>query len=89
MAKGGKRNQGANGAVYFLADAAGRKRMKCKPLSNIHRGDYVIARVVYETSVNACFILAAGDEMAERAWRHLKQKSIRDLDRDFYIADER
>lgn len=53
------------------------------------RDCYVIARVIYETSVNACFILAAGDEMAERAWRHLKQKSLRDLDRTFYIADEK
>jgi hypothetical protein len=50
---------------------------------------YVIARVIYETSVNACFVLAAGDEMAERATRHLKQKSLRDLDRTFYIADEK
>jgi hypothetical protein len=53
------------------------------------RDCYVIARVVYETSVKACFILAAGDEVAERARRHLKQRSLRDLDRSFYIADEK
>lgn len=53
------------------------------------RDCYVIARVVYETSVNACFLLAAGDDMAARARRHVKQKSLRDLDRTFHIADEK
>ena len=53
------------------------------------RDCYVIARVVYETSVNTCFLLAGGDEVAERAWRHMKQKSLRDLDRSFHIADEK
>jgi hypothetical protein len=53
------------------------------------RDCYVTARVVYETSVNACFLLAGGDEVAERAWRHMKQKSLRDLERSFYIADEK
>jgi hypothetical protein len=53
------------------------------------RDCYVIARVIFETSVNACFLLAAGEEMAERAWRHVKQKSLRDLDRTFHIAEEK
>lgn len=53
------------------------------------RDCYVIARVIYETSVNACFVLAAGDETAARAIRHVEQKSLRDLDRTFYIADEK
>jgi Family of unknown function (DUF5677) len=53
------------------------------------RDCYVIARVIDETTVNACYLLAGGDEMAERAQRHMKQKSLRDLDRSFYIADEK
>lgn len=52
------------------------------------RDCYVIARMVYETSVNTCFLLAAGDAAAKRALRHMKQKSLRDLDRTFHIADE-
>ena len=52
------------------------------------RDSYVIARVVYETAVNTCFILAAGEDVAERAVRYSRQKSIRDLDRKFYIGDD-
>lgn len=52
------------------------------------RDAYVIARVVYETAVNACFILAKGEAIAERAWRHARQKSLRDLDRIVQVADK-
>lgn len=52
------------------------------------RDAFVVARVVYETAVNAAFILASGPEVAERAWRYAKQKSIRDLERRVEIADE-
>jgi hypothetical protein len=53
------------------------------------RDAYVLSRVVYETALNACYILASGDEMAHRAWGHSKQKAVRDLCRDFWVADKR
>ena len=52
------------------------------------RDSYVISRVVFETSLNTCFILAGGDEHAEHAWRHANQKMARDLDRIIQIADQ-
>lgn len=77
--------------MFPMLDAIEESTGTLLDLVRLHRmrDCYVIARAIYETSVNACFILAAGDEMAERAMRHLKQKSLRDLDRTFYIADEK
>jgi hypothetical protein len=47
------------------------------------RDAYVAARTIYLTMVNTCFICAQGEKAAERAIRYLKQKSLRDLDRQF------
>jgi len=52
------------------------------------RDAFVISRVVYESALNACFILASGSGVAERAWRHAHQRSIRDLDRTIKIANQ-
>jgi hypothetical protein len=53
------------------------------------RSAYVVARVSFETIVNACFILTKGPEAAERARRHAQQKAFRDLDREFEISGQK
>jgi len=50
------------------------------------RDCYVLGRVLYETLVNALFMLAQGYSAAERAIRHARQKSIRDLDRTIQVG---
>jgi len=52
------------------------------------RDVYVLGRMAYETALNVCFIVGQGDVMAERAWRHAKQKTIRDLKRAIQFGDE-
>lgn len=49
------------------------------------RDCFVIARVIFETIVNACFICAQGEEAANKVRRHSLQKSYRDLDRELEI----
>lgn len=58
-------------------------------LANINKaGDcYILARSIFETIVNACFICAKGKEAAQRARRHALQKTHRDLDRKVAIND--
>jgi hypothetical protein len=50
------------------------------------RDCYSIARSVLELSVNACFLMAGGPTVAERAFRHARQKAFRDLERDSRIG---
>lgn len=50
------------------------------------RDCYVIARTVFETVVNCCFILASDEEVAQRARRHAEQKTFRDLHRELTIS---
>lgn len=52
------------------------------------RDAYVIARVIYETAVNACFILTDPVPLSERAHRHAGQKALRDLERSIELAGE-
>lgn len=52
------------------------------------RDSYVIVRVIYETSLNACFILTAPDTLALRASRHAKQKALRNVIRAIEVAGE-
>ena len=46
------------------------------------RDAYPIARSVFETLVNAIYIMAGGDELADQAERHATQKSYRNQKRD-------
>jgi hypothetical protein len=50
------------------------------------RDSYVIARVIYETAINACFLLTKPFELSARANVHAKQKSLRNLVRRIEIA---
>lgn len=51
------------------------------------RGAFAVYRALFETVVNVCFILAMGKPIAERALRHARQKSIRDLERRVPFPD--
>jgi len=50
------------------------------------RDSYVIARVIYETSLNACFLLTNPEALSSRASTHAKQKALRSLARAVEIA---
>jgi hypothetical protein len=56
--------------------------------SGLHTRDcYSVARSIVEASVNACYIMAKGEEAANRALRHATQKGFRDLERESRIGD--
>jgi hypothetical protein len=56
--------------------------------SGLHTRDcYSIARSIVEASINACYIIAKGEEAAKRALRHAKQKAFRDLERKSKIGN--
>ncbi len=52
------------------------------------RDCFSVSRSVVELAVNICYILASGEEAAERAERHAKQKVFRDLERESAIGDQ-
>lgn len=54
-----------------LSDAPGLQTRDC----------YSIVRSVVELAVNICFIIARGEDAANRALRHTRQKAYRDLER--------
>lgn len=53
------------------------------------RDCFVLARTVFETIINFCFICAKGDEAARRARRHAMQKAYRDLRRELKINQQK
>lgn len=85
-AQDGKSN---DGDVLFpfldsIAESVGTLRTLVNQLKL--RDAYVIARVVYETSVNACFLLTNPEALSARATTHAKQKALRSLVRAIAIA---
>ena len=50
------------------------------------RDSYVIARVIYETAINACFLMTDPAILAERAHVHARQKTLRSLVRKIEVA---
>ena len=53
------------------------------------RDCFSISRSIVELAVNICYIVAKGPEAAERALRHARQKSVRDLTRESNIGAQR
>jgi hypothetical protein len=51
------------------------------------RDCFPIVRSIVETMVNACYVLAGGSEVAEKAIRHAQQKYYRDMDRTWGQGD--
>ena len=52
------------------------------------RDSYVLARALFDTTLTAAFVLAGGQAVAERAERHARQKSHRDLARESHVAGQ-
>lgn len=52
------------------------------------RDAYVIARVIYETSLNACFVLTNPPKLSDRAYTHARQKALRNVVRAIEVAGE-
>lgn len=78
------------GALYpfldSIAESAGSLRTLVNQLKL--RDSYVIARVIYETSVNACFLLTDPEALSARASIHAKQKALRNLIRAIELAGD-
>lgn len=54
----------------------------------LHTRDcYSIARTIFETATNICYIISQGDDAADRALRHARQKAFQDLKRESKIGD--
>lgn len=53
------------------------------------RDSYVIARVIYETAINACFLLTDVTRLSERAKVHAGQKTLRSLVRQIEVAGKK
>jgi hypothetical protein len=66
--------------LYAIADS--NRAFHLLATHQAMRGAYVIARVSFETIVNACFIMCEGEAAVDRARRHAQQKAFRDLDRE-------
>lgn len=53
------------------------------------RDSYVIGRVIYETSINACFLLTDPAVLRKRAVTHAHQKTLRSLIREIELCGEK
>src|SRR5438105_1982251 len=49
------------------------------------RDCFILSRTIYETISNICFICIKGDELANLAWRHAKQKIYRSTKQELDI----
>lgn len=67
----------SSNTVLLLSESPGLQTRDC--LS--------IARSIIETAINICFIIAEGPEVADKALRHARQKSSRDMNRRSRIGD--
>ncbi|MCZ8384357.1 DUF5677 domain-containing protein [Achromobacter xylosoxidans] len=76
------------GALYPLLDSIEESVSSLRTLARMQalRDSYVISRVIYETSINACFLLTSPVELTNRANVHAKQKALRSLVRRIEIA---
>lgn len=78
------------GVLYPLLDSISESAESLRTLASSLklRDSYVIARVIYETSVNACFLLTNPEAISERAHAHAKQKALRNLTRAIELAGD-
>jgi len=67
----------SSNALVMLSESSGLHTRDC----------YSIARSIVEASINACYIMAKGEDAANRALRHARQKAFRDLERQSIIGN--
>ena len=79
------------GVLYPLLDSIAESSESLRTLAKLLklRDSYVIARVIFETSVNACFLLTDPQTISGRAHAHARQKVLRNLIRAIELAGER
>lgn len=78
------------GVLYPLLDSIAESTESLRTLIK-HlklRDSYVIARVIFETSVNACFLLTDPETISGRAHAHARQKALRNLIRAIELAGD-
>lgn len=51
------------------------------------RDCYILGRAMFETILNACYVCAKGESLAEQAIRHAQQKKYRSFDRKVSVND--
>lgn len=62
--------------------------LKLSETTGLHTKDcYIIARSIFEASLNTCYIFAAGNKVATDALEHSRAKSIKDLKRESKIGE--
>lgn len=90
VAKVQKNETNEVGVLYPLLDSIAESVDSLRTLVNRLklRDSYVIARVIYETSVNACFLLTNPEAISGRAHAHAKQKALRNLTRAIELAGD-
>lgn len=76
------------GMVFPFLDSVQESTVSLRMLINRQalRDSCVISRVIYETAVNACFLLTDPETLSMRANTHSKQKALRNLVRRIEIA---
>ncbi|MES1146981.1 MAG: DUF5677 domain-containing protein [Solimonas sp.] len=79
------------GALYPFLDSIVESASSLRSLINQLklRDAYVISRVIYETAVNACFLLTNPKVLSDRASTHAKQKALRNLTRAVEVAGDK
>lgn len=83
MAESGKRWSSLIPLSYSIQDSC--ETMALLAQHGKVRDCFVIARVIFETIINFCFICSEGDEAVERAEAHAMQKAYRKLHREVEV----
>lgn len=73
--------------MLMAAGSSSHTLLQLSELPGLQTRDcFSIARSIIEISVNICYIIAEGSDAAERALRHARQKSYKDLERESKIG---
>lgn len=77
-----------SGTILYMAAISANSLLTLTEEANLSVRDcFPIARSIVESAINAAFILAKGPEAADRAIRHARQKSYRDLARSWNVGN--
>ncbi|MDR4485442.1 MAG: DUF5677 domain-containing protein [Nitrospirales bacterium] len=73
--------------TFFAFASSSKTIVELSKMPGVHTRDcFGIARAIIELGINICFILAEGSSAAEKALRHSRQKSYRNLERESKIG---
>lgn len=79
------------GMVFPFIDSIveSSKSLRLLAKEELLRDPYVISRMIYETSINACFLLTEPEKLFVQMQTHAKQKALRSLVRIIEISGEK